>query len=126
MAACDATIGGQFVIRLGDAVFECLGDAEIKPARVSRAAGASANGRLWTTVEAKPATASFTLANFRGESDPMLLWNAQCGLDITFKETDTGTTHYFSNASVVGDVAINPGNGEVSGMEIATDKYSKT
>lgn len=124
-ACCDTIVGGQIYITVEDKIFEATGDVEIDPSRTEREAGVSANGRLSVTERAVPQMARITFLNFCGDSDPMQLWNYRCNMDITVVEASRGIRHLFTKASVVGKPTKNLSNGQVSGMEFATDKYSQ-
>lgn len=122
---CDRIIGGEIYITVGDRVFEAIGDVEIDPTRVEREANATANGRFYAIARAVPQMARITFANFCGDSDPMQMWDIACDMDITIVEKTRGIRHLFTRASVVGKPTQNLSTGQVSGMKIATDQYSR-
>lgn len=122
---CDTVIGGKVYVSMGDRRFEGLGEATIHPRPVERSHGATSGGRLWVTEEARAPDAEISFAN-HCDADPLDLFDARCQVDVTFVEDSRGIRHLFTRASVVGWPEINLATGEVSGLLIVTDNYSRS
>ena len=118
------TKGGRVAVTINATTFSGRGAAKVETSRVSLKSGANTDGTGWTTVEAK--LAGLDVSYDRGQGfawdDAMLLQS----LDVTFVETDTGVTHYFTSARWEGAPTLDTASGEVSGLKIMSDKYSNT
>lgn len=115
------TKGGRFELTINGRTYSGRGKATIKPARAVRENGVNQDGTGYSTV--KPMLASLDLSFDRGVG---LKWDEAMMLqeiDVTFKETDAGVTHLFTDANWAGEPEIDSENGEVSGLKIETDKY---
>src|SRR5262245_18653278 len=131
-ACCDDVIGGLITITVqypggGDTqdgasvMYEGMGEVRIQPAGVTRTAGASSGGSVWVVEAARPVRALITFTN-RCEHDPCRLFMNRCRINVTVTEVSRAIWHTFSNAFVVGDVEKNLSTGEVTGIEIVTDR----
>jgi hypothetical protein len=119
---CNEIIGGLIHMTAkfaagGVGTYEGMGEIRLQPQGVSRASGATSNGSVWATETARPIRAIFNFAN-RCDSDPMLLYNSKCQLNVSIYEDSRGITHQLTNALIVGDAEINLQTGEVTGMEV--------
>jgi len=121
---CDTVIGGEIYVVAGDKRYEGMGDATILPASVERTAAASSGGRLVVTEAAVPATARIDFANLC-DADPLELQTLRCKVDVTVVEKSRGFRHLFTQAVIVGRPEVNLATGVVSGLEIASDQYSR-
>lgn len=124
-ACCNTIIGGLVELIVGDKTYQALGDVTISPMTVEREAGATSGARLTVTEKAKPATAAMNFANLC-LADPMELFDMRCRVDVTVVEKSRGFRHLFSASAVVGTPEINLSTGELSGLQIATDSYTRT
>lgn len=125
-ACSERIIGAEVYFSVGDIIFEAMGDVTIKPGRVSREASATAGGKVVVVEKSDPPSFSCDFANITGERDPMILWEARCGINVTAVEKGRGIRHLFTNCTIVGSPEINISTGIVSGIEGVTDSYSKT
>jgi len=119
-------IGAEVYLSVGDTIFEAMGDVSIDPTKTEREAAATAGGKAVVTEKSKPAKFSCDFANISGARDPMILWQARCGVDVTVVEKGRNVRHLFTNCTIVGTPQINLSSGVVSGMEGVTDSYNKT
>lgn len=122
---CDRIIGGEVYISVGDVTFQAMGDVTISPTTSVREAMATAGGMTVITSRSKSATFSMDLANLCGDSDPMMLWESRCNVDVTVVEKSRGIRHLFTKSSIVGEPSINLSTGVLSGLQGATDNYSR-
>lgn len=120
---CDVFVGGIIFVSVGDQRFEGMGEAKIRPRTVERTAGATEGGRLWVTEKAVPAQAELNFVNLC-DADPLDLFDARCGIDVTIVDQTRGFRHLFSQSVVVGTPEINVTTGEVSGLKIASVHYT--
>lgn len=125
---CERITGGRIQIVWGDKVFEAVGEWEIDSGGVERTPRATASGRLYVTEEAMAVTASGDMMRFCGDSDPRLLWDEKCDLDVTIVNQSTGVRHQFTNAVIAGRPRQNLMTGTYSGLVISTDarNYAET
>jgi hypothetical protein len=121
----DRVIGGKCHGTVNGKRFEFMADVTIMPATVSREGASTSGGKVYTTEKAVPARAKITFGNFQS-ADPMDLYDAQDVFDFTVVESTRNIRHLFTSASPVGDPEKNLTNGEVTGIEIVTEKYLKT
>ena len=120
------TKGGRVAITINGRTFSGRGAAKIMPSRVSLKNDANTDGTGFTTTAAKLAGLDVTFDRGIG-----LVWDETMllqSIDVTFKETDVagGPTHYFTSARWDGDPTLDTATGEVSGLKIMTDKYSRS
>lgn len=122
--------GGRISITIGGVRYSPRGKAMIKPAQVQHAAMTNHDGTISRSTVAKPAEADLTFdrgQTLAGTTRPK--WDIAFMLpfyDITIAETDVGTLHMFSGASIIGEPAIDTETGEVTGISIATGTYTQT
>lgn len=120
---CDTIVGGRVYVSNGDSRWEATGDVTIMPRTVERTADASSGGRMFVTEKAVPARARMDFLNYCN-ADPLDLFDARCHVDVTIVEMDRGFRHLFTKAAIVGNIEKNLSTGVVTGIEIATDRYS--
>lgn len=121
---CNQVVGGKVYVSADDQRWEASGDVTIEPSNVSRELGATPSGRLTVVETAKPFRATLDMFNFC-KNDPLELFKRRCGLNFTVVEKSRGFMHLFTNASVGGTPSINLQSGVISGIEIASDQYSR-
>lgn len=116
--------GGKIRVRLSSGeLIPLRGTLSMMTAGVSAEAVTNQDGSVDRTMTPQPRTAEFTFAD-RGINHDKLMRSDR--FNVTFIEDDTGVTHYFTRAFVVGNPAKNRINGEVSGCSIAAEAYRKT
>jgi hypothetical protein len=116
--------GGTIDVRLSTgATFSLRGTLNMNPSRISIEAVANQDGSVDRTGTVQPARAELNFAD-RGINYDELMRSSR--FNVTFIEDFSGVTHYFTDAFTVGDPQINRQNGEVSGISIAAEKYSRT
>lgn len=120
----DDIVGGEVYIIVGDRRFEGMGDAKIQPRRREMTAGASSGGRLYGTEKAQPARAEISFVN-HANADPLDVFDLRAHVDVTFVEKSRGIRHLFTKSLIEGTPEINLATGEVTGLRIATDQYSR-
>ena len=124
-ACSERIIGGEVYISVGDTIFEAMGDVTINPTTIERTAAATAGGKTVVTEQSKPATFSCDFANISGNRDPMILWEARCNIDVSVVEKGRDVRHLFTNCTIVGNPSVNLSTGALTGIEGATDNYSR-
>lgn len=120
------TKGGRYSVNINGTRYSGRGKASVKAARATPKADANRDGTAYRTVEAK--LASLALSFDRGPKDQSIPWDETMllsDIDVTFTETDTGVTHYFTKASWVGEPETDTDTGEVTGMSVMSDQYRK-
>ena len=118
------TKGGRAAITINGQTFSGRGAGKVMPSRVSLKNDANTDGTGYTTVAAKLAGIDVTFDRGIG-----LVWDETMLLqqvDVTWKEVDTGVTHYFTAGRWDGDPTIDTATGEVSGLKVMSDKYSRS
>lgn len=118
------TKGGRVAITINGQTFSGRGAAKIMPNRVTLKNAANTNGSGYTTVEAK--LAGMEVSFDRGIG---LVWDEVMTLqkvDVTFREIDTSVVHYFTGCSWDGDPTLDTATGEVTGLKVMSDKYSRS
>lgn len=123
---CDDIVGGEVYITWGDKRYEAIGDVNILPARISREANATQGGRMYGVETPQLARVRLSALANHCDADPMELFGARCKADITVVEKSRGFRHLFTESLCVGEPDINLVTGEVTGMEFASDSYSRT
>lgn len=116
--------GGVVRVRLSTGEQISLrGTLNMSTAGVSAEAVTNQDATVDRTMTPKAKTVDFTFAD-RGLDHDKLMTSDR--FNITFIEENTGVTHYFSRAFVVGDPIKNRLTGEVTGASIAAESYRKT
>ncbi len=118
------TKGGRVAITINGQTFSGRGAAKIMPSRVSLKSDANTDGTGYTTIAAK--LAGMDVSFDRGIG---LIWDETMllqSIDLTFKETDTGVTHYLTAGRWDGDPTLDTATGEVTGLKVLSDKYSRS
>ena len=116
------TKGGRFTIYVDGQRFSGRAEATIRPAQATPETGVNQDASGYVTVQ--PQLAEIELSFDRGSfawREAMLLKT----VDVTFRETDAGHTHYFTRANWSGRPEINSATGEVRGMKVASDQYRR-
>ena len=96
------------------------GSVKHSPTGVGVSSVTNQDGTLDRVVELKPKGAEFTFAD-RGLDYEKLM--ASPRFDVTWVEEFTGITHLYSQAFWVGDLTIDRGTGEVTGMKVDAEQY---
>lgn len=99
------------------------GTLNMNTAGVSSEATTNQDGSVDRVMTPVPRRAEFNFAD-RGLDHDKLMKSDR--FNVTFIEDQTGVTHYFTRAFLVGDPAKNRINGEVTGVSIAAEGYRKT
>lgn len=99
------------------------GTLAMNTSSVSTEAVTNQDGSVDRTLTPVPRRAEFTFAD-RGLNHDRLMKSDR--FNVTFIEDQTGVTHYFTKAFLVGDPAKNRINGEVTGLSLAAEGYRKT
>lgn len=116
--------GGIINVRLSTGQLLSLrGTLNLNPSRYSIEAVANQDGSVDRTATVMPARAELNFAD-RGVDYDALMRSAR--FDITFIEDFSGVTHYFTSAFAQGDPQTNRQTGEVTGLTIAAEKYSRS
>ncbi|RAX42402.1 phage tail tube protein [Rhizobium tropici] len=116
--------GGIINVRLSTGTtFSLRGTLNINPSRLSTEAVTNQDGSVDRTGTVQPARVELNFAD-RGIDYNALMQSAR--FNITFIEDFTGVTHYFTSAFMVGDPQSNRQTGEVTGISIAAEKYSRS
>ncbi|MCI0555738.1 MAG: phage tail tube protein [Anaerolineae bacterium] len=121
---CDTITGGRIAITVGEHVFSGRGDCEIEPRTEEREAGMTNDGKMFGIVRAKTAKMEIVFANLC-ERDPLELFDFKCKVNVTVEEIDRGFRHLFTEAMIIGTPRINLSTGEVSGIMVETDQYTR-
>ncbi|MDK4712992.1 phage tail tube protein [Rhizobium sp. CNPSo 4039] len=115
--------GGLITVRLSTGTTLSLrGTLNINPARMSAEAQTNDDGSVDRIGTNRPATAEINFAD-RGIDYDALMRSSR--FNVTFIETFSGVTHYFTEAFMAGDPQLNRKTGEVTGLTINAEKYSK-
>lgn len=118
--------GGRISINIGGRRFAPRGKASIKPSQQSNTVNVNHDGSVSRSTTATAATCELT---FDRGSDKSFKWDRSfmsAFADVTVSETDVGILHMFTGAIIVGEPVIDTETGEVTGLSIATDKYTQT
>ncbi|MBB3608669.1 phage tail tube protein [Rhizobium sp. BK602] len=116
--------GGIINVRLSTgATFSLRGTLNMNPSRISIEAQANQDGSVDRIGTVQPARAELNFAD-RGLDLDALMRSGR--FNVTFIEDFSGVTHYFTDAFMVGDPQINRQNGEIAGLSISAEKYSRT
>lgn len=124
------TKGGRVSIEINGARYSARGEVNVMPNTVSLEPGVNRDGTGYQTV--KPELASLECTFDRGGpvdvagaplivDDNLLLSE----VNVSVVEDDSGVVHYFTNAGFEGRPTINTENGEISGLSVRTDNYSR-
>lgn len=122
--------GGRISITIGGLKYHPRGKAMINPAGLSHGIVTNQDGSVARTTSAQPVTAEFTFD--RGEASGGFArpkWDSAFMRefrDISIREIDTGVTHFFAAATIVGTPSIDTETGEVTGLSIATEEANYT
>lgn len=114
------TTGGRVTISFNGRSRSARAEVEIMPARATADAGVNQDGTDFTTVQPKLAG-----ANIRFDRGTMY-WTEDELLqkpNVTILEIDARITHFFTDATIVGEPSINTATGEVTGLSIRTSQY---
>src|SRR4051812_41596764 len=115
------TKGGRISITISGQTFTGRGKFSVMPSTVEVKADANQDGSAYRTV--KPVLSCLKGSFDRGIGikwdEAMMLQD----IDATFIETDAKVTHLFTTASWANRPEIDSETGEVTGLEIHTDKY---
>jgi len=116
--------GGIINARLSDGTaFSLRGTFNVNPSRISTEAVTNGDGSVDRQATNRPATAEINFAD-RGIDYDALMRSGR--FNMTAIEDFSGVTHYFTSAFMVGDPQLNRQTGEVTGLSIAAEKYSRT
>ncbi|WP_313194604.1 phage tail tube protein [Shinella zoogloeoides] len=116
--------GGVIRMRLstGDLI-PLRGTLNMSTAGVSTEAVTNQDGSVDRTMTPTPRRAEITFAD-RGLDHDQIMKSDR--FNVTFIEENTGVTHYFTRAFLVGEPMKNRITGEVTGISIAAEAYRKT
>lgn len=116
--------GGVIRMRLSSGEQISLrGTLNMNTAGISVEATTNQDGSVDRVMTPTARTAEFTFAD-RGLDHDKLMKSDR--FNVTFIEDQTGVTHYFTGAFLVGAPVKNRINGEVTGISIAAEGYRKT
>lgn len=114
--------GGNIRVKLSDGtVFVLRGTFNVMASRRSVEAVTNQDGSVDRTATPMAARAEVTLADRGGNYETLMKARA----DYTFIEDDNGVTHYFTNAFLSGEPSVNRLTGEVTGLTVNSDRYSR-
>ena len=122
--------GGRISAAFNGVRYSPRGKATIFPAGLQHAINVNHDGTTSRSTRAQATRVELTFdrgAASSGFARPR--WDAafmQGFYNFTLAETDTGVTHYFSNATIVGEPVIDTETGEVSGLTIACSAHDYT
>jgi hypothetical protein len=115
--------GGIINVRLSTGqTLSLRGTLNVNPSRISIAAVTNDNGTVDRNATNMPARAELNFADHDIDLDALMRSKR---FNITFIEDFTGVTHYFTDAFAVGDPQVNRQTGEVTGISINAEKYTK-
>jgi hypothetical protein len=115
--------GGKVAVRFSTGeVISLRATYNINPARVTVEPVTNQDGSVDRNSTNVPARAEISFAD-RGLNLDKLMRSDR--FNITIDEDNNGVTHYFTRAFLVGDPQINRVTGEVTGMSIAAEAYSR-
>ena len=114
--------GGRIEISFNGSRYSPRGKATIKPAGLQHSGVANHDGTAARTTVAKLVEADLTFDRGSAQNNTARpKWDSgfmQPFYGVTIKETDVGVMHIFSNASIIGDPALDTETGEVTGLTI--------
>lgn len=115
--------GGKVTVRTSSGeTFSLRGTMTFNTAGQSNEAITNQDGSVDRVGTPKARTAEFNFAD-KGINYDALMKAGR--FNVTFDEEFTGATHLFTSAFVVGEPSINRVNGEVSGLSIAAESYTR-
>lgn len=118
-----AKFGGRILARLSTGLTISLrGTLNLSTAGQTNEAIMNQDGSLSLSATLKPRTAEITFEDKGIDYDALIKADP---FNLTFTEEFTGVSHYFTTSIVVGEPVQNRMNGEVTGMSIAAEGYSK-
>ena len=115
--------GGKITVRTSSGeMFSLRGTMNFDTASQSNEAITNQDGSVDRVATPQARTAEFNFAD-RGINYDALMKAPR--FNVTFDEEFTGATHLFTSAFIVGKPSINGVNGEVSGLSIAAESYTR-
>jgi hypothetical protein len=115
--------GGRISLRLSTGeMFPLRGTLNLNTAGQSNEAVTNQDGSVDRVGTPQPRRAEISFADKGIDYDALMKADR---FNVTVIEDFTGVTHYFTDSFVVGDPQQNRANGEVTGLSISAEKYSR-
>jgi hypothetical protein len=115
--------GGRMVVRLSDGtVMSLRGTFNVNPSGQSNEAVTNQDGSIDRVGTPQPYRAEVVIRDDNADLDALM---RSPRVNVTITEEFTGVTHYYTNAFFSGDPQSNRLNGELSGLTINSEQYSR-
>ncbi|MBB2841464.1 UNVERIFIED_ORG: hypothetical protein GGE64_005247 [Rhizobium etli] len=115
--------GGRMVVRLSNGtVMSLRGTFNVNAAGMSTDAVTNQDGSVDRTATPQPYRAEVTIRDDNADLNALMI--APRG-NVTIAEDFTGVTHYFTDAFFSGDPQSNRLTGEITGLTINSEQYSR-